>query len=206
MPEEFHQNERNVNEKFKFSDGGLKHPYIKTQDISQGSNQRTIENETVVFAVGDAGTTGVAALESSPIMDSTGALIGNKDSSSFSWISNAILTTEVAWNYEQTDIIQLAALNNGEFAIDYLTGKLRYKKATAGVTDVCDYSTRELSTEITTTLSGLGDTVMEGNFSTQGVGDSISHGLLGQILKQLKKMNTHLEVLSDMQIKDADIE
>lgn len=143
MTVDFHQNERNVNEKFKFSDGGLRHPYVKTKDIGQASTKSDIKGEPISFSAGAAGTTGTVALNQAPITDSTKAVIGDSTSSSFSWATGSILTTEVAWDYELNDTDQLADLSNGEFALDYLTGKIRYSKATTGTTDTCNYSVRE---------------------------------------------------------------
>jgi len=59
------------------------------------------------------------------------------------------LTTEVAYKSAQFDVDQLAALSNGEFAIDYDTGRIRYCKATTGTSDTCNYTSRQMNIEIT---------------------------------------------------------
>jgi len=140
-------------DKKRTADMGDEHPVLKVNDMSQASNQLSITSEAVTFSAGVAGTTGVVALDSAPLMDSTGALIGSVSSSSFTWTTGTVLTTEVDWNYDASDATQLADLANGEFAIDYNTGKIRYAKATAGVSDNANYTTRQTNIQVTTTGS-----------------------------------------------------
>jgi len=147
---EFNQNKRNVNEKFKFSDMGLGHPIVKTNDMSQASNKLSVSAEAASFTAGAAGTTGIIGLDKAPIFDSTGSVVGDLNDTSFAWVTGTVLTTEVAWDYEVTDTVQLAALANGEFALDYVTGKIRYSKATTGTSDTSGYTTRQTNSEITT--------------------------------------------------------
>lgn len=153
MARNFQKFAREKNERFKFSDMGQDHPIIKVNDMSQASNKLTISTESVSFSAGAAGTTGVVGLDKAPVMDGTGALVGNKDDTSFSWTTGTVLTTEVEWDYEVSDTTQLAALSNGEFALDYVSGKIRYCKATTGTSDTANYDTRQTNIEITGSTS-----------------------------------------------------
>lgn len=65
--------------------------------------------------------------------------------SSLVWTTGAILTREVPWesvtDEQQTVADLLATMANGDFAINYDTGAIAYKKATAGTTDTATYNT-----------------------------------------------------------------
>jgi len=135
------------------ADMGDDHPVLKVNDMSTASNQLAISAESVSFSAGAAGTTGVVALDKAPVMDATGALVGSSADTSLAWVTGTILTTEVAYLKQTSDTVQLAALSNGEYAIDYPTGKIRYCKATAGTTDTTNYTTRQTNIEVTATGS-----------------------------------------------------
>lgn len=132
---------------------GLNHPVLKVNDMSQASNKLSVSAESVSVTAGAQGVTGIVSLDKAPVMDSTGALVGDSTDTSFAWITGTVLTTEVIYNHEQTDTVQLAALANGEFALDYATGKIRYKKDTAAVSDTCNYTSRQTNIEITGSTS-----------------------------------------------------
>lgn len=106
------------------------------------SMQKAIAAEVVNFAAGAAGTTGVVTIKYCPVFDATGAFIGSLGDSSFVWITGTILTTEVAYNTNLTDVQQLALLAQGQWALDYNIGRIRYCKKTAGVADTCNYTIR----------------------------------------------------------------
>ena len=121
-----------------------------TTNVDSSSLKKDITGEKVTFAAGVAGTTGVVALRSAPIYNDEGALVGTSSDTSFAWITGTILTTEVEYRADWSDATQFAAMSNGEYAIDYTTGRIRYKKATASVTDTCSYITRDrIPTEYT---------------------------------------------------------
>lgn len=115
------------------------------RDFSSGSNIVQVTSEPISFSAGAAGTTGTAAFDSSPIFDSNGVYIGNKDDTSFSWDTGTVLTLEVGYGYGLTDAEFLATLELGQFAIDYINGQLFYNKATTGTSDAATYKTRAIS-------------------------------------------------------------
>lgn len=115
---------------------------------TSGSRSFQVPTETVTFATGAAGTSGVVTLICCPVTNASHAVIGNLSDTSFAWVTGTILTTQVAWRIDQTQAVQLAALANGEYAINYDTGEIRYKKATAGTSDTCNYWTRRQNVEI----------------------------------------------------------
>jgi hypothetical protein len=75
-------------------------------------------------------------------MNSTGAILGGVGDTSFAWVTGTILTTEVAYRYDVSDSVQLAQLVQGEYAVNYDTGEIRYCKKTTGTSDTVNYSTR----------------------------------------------------------------
>jgi hypothetical protein len=129
---------------------------VMTNDVSMASNKLAISAESVSFSAGAAGTTGVVTLDKAPVYDNSGARVGSFGDTSFSWVTGTILTTEVRLNLVeyQTDTEFLATLSNGQFAIDYVLGKIYYCKATNGTSDTCNYTTRQLNVEVT--AAGVG--------------------------------------------------
>lgn len=124
------------------------------------SSINTVSSETVSFAAGAAGTTGVTNVVCSPVMNSLGTRMGHYNGSadydtSLSWGTGTCLTTEVLWRRDQTDAVQLAALSNGEYAINYFTGDIRYKKATTATSDTASYKIRWQKTDTELTLTGV---------------------------------------------------
>ena len=148
-------------------DMGAEHPVVKVNDMSQASNQLSVSGESITFSAGAAGTTGVVALDKAPVMDSSGAILGSSSDTSFAWVTGTILTTEVAWNYDVADSTQLATLSNGEYAVDYATGKIRYAKATTGTTDTCNYTTRQTNIQVTTAAAAASS--LEGDVAHDAV-------------------------------------
>jgi hypothetical protein len=117
-----------------------------TQDIGKTSKVASI-SQTVNFSAGAAGTTGVVGLEYNNIRNSAGGNIGSyitatDNDSSFSWTTGTVLTTETEWDISKTDTEQLALMSNGDYAVNYLTGEIRYKKATTGTSDTASYKVR----------------------------------------------------------------
>jgi len=137
-------------EKYKFC-GNRTRSVLMTNDVYKASSIESISAETVTLSAGAAGTTGTVMLGFAPVMDSNGANLGSEDNTSFAFVTGTVLTTEVAYNNETTDAVQLTAMSNGDYAIDYVTGKLLYKKATTGTSDTADYKIRRLKvdTELT---------------------------------------------------------
>ena len=132
-----------------FIDVGDTKTAVRVNDATIATNKLSISAESVTLAAGAAGTTGLVTLDKAPIYNVDGGKIGQLSSTSFAWVTGTILTTEVAYDSYKTDTAQLAALSNGEFAIDYDLGRIRYKKATAGTSDTCNYTTRQLNVELT---------------------------------------------------------
>jgi hypothetical protein len=106
------------------------------------SIKHAVAAEAVSFAAGAAGTTGSVSIVYSPVCNATGALLGQFGDTSFAWVTGTVLTTEVAFNTTLTDAQQYALMTNGQWAMNYSTGQIRYKKATAGVGDTCNYTIR----------------------------------------------------------------
>jgi hypothetical protein len=140
---------RSDREYTKFIDIGAKKTAVLVNDMTVASNKLAISAESVSFSAGAAGTTGTVGLDKAPIYNASGANLGDSSDTSFSWVTGTILTTEVAFNEAQSDTVQLDAMSNGQFAIHYPTGKIRYKKATTGTSDTCNYSTRQMNVEVT---------------------------------------------------------
>ena len=104
--------------------------------------QKAVTAESVAFAAGAAGTTGTVAVVYSPICNATKALVGQLGDTSFAWVTGTVLTTEIAFNNSLTNAEQYALMTNGQWAINYSTGQIRYKKATSGTSDTCNYTVR----------------------------------------------------------------
>lgn len=100
----------------------------------------SITAEAISFSAGAAGTTGIVTLANTAVYDSTAGKLGSVGDTSFAWVTGTVLTTEVAYDQYLTDTAQLAAMANGEYAIDYDTGIIRYCKATTGTSDTCNYT------------------------------------------------------------------
>jgi len=66
--------------------------------------------------------------------------------SSFAWITGTILTEEKGYNNQIEDIDTLKNLSNGQYAIDYGNSRILYKRASAGASDTCNYTTGAAST------------------------------------------------------------
>jgi sporulation protein YlmC with PRC-barrel domain len=122
---------------------------VRVADATVSTNQLAITGESVSFSAGAAGTTGVVALDKAAIYDSTGSRLGKVGDTSFAWVTGTVLTTEVVYRRDLTDSAQFALMSNGQYAVDYDIGRIRYKKATVGVSDTCNYTTRQINIEIT---------------------------------------------------------
>jgi sporulation protein YlmC with PRC-barrel domain len=138
----FDQYDRSKNEILKFQQVGSNLTAIRVNDSTVSTNKLAITAESVSFSAGAAGTTGVVTLDKAPIYNVDGGLLGSLGDTSFAWVTGTVLTTEVAYTYTSTDAVQLAAMSNGEFAIDYDMGRIRYKKATTGTSDTANYTSR----------------------------------------------------------------
>lgn len=63
--------------------------------------------------------------------------------SSLAWVTGTILLKEVLFNPSKSDYENLLALTtNGDFSVDYLGGRVFYRKATTGTSDTVNYSYR----------------------------------------------------------------
>jgi len=137
-----------------FSSGDREHkkfvdehqPSVRVK-LTAATVKKTITGESATFAAGAAGTTGVISLAYAPIFGASGGIMGSLGDTSFAWVTGTVLTTEVIWRDDMTQAAQLTALTNGQFAINYDTGEIRYKKATSGTSDTCNYTTRVLAKE-----------------------------------------------------------
>jgi hypothetical protein len=55
-------------------------------------------------------------------------------------------------------------------------------------------------------LRADGDISTEGNIQKMNVIDETQNGLLKDILKELKKMNIHMQIITDNEIKNMEVE
>lgn len=137
------------NEVAKFIGAGIGRTAVLVNDITNATNILSISAEALAFTAGAAGTTGTVALDNAPIFDSLGTEIGHVDDTSFAFVTGTVLTTEVKYDQTLGDTAFLATLNQGEYAIDYPSGKLFYCKATTGTADTANYTTRQANVEVT---------------------------------------------------------
>ena len=90
-----------------------------------------ISSETVVIPAGDAGAVVEFFINKKPIADLNGCFVGGYGDSSVA-ITSTAFDTEVK---EKVD----SSLNNGEFWVDYITGKCRGKKADESISAIINY-------------------------------------------------------------------
>jgi len=125
-----------------------------------------------------AGVAVKAKLTQGGVLDDIGSRIGSSNSSSFSFVTGTILTTEVALPWEvleaaddATGTGQLAAIvanfTNGQYAIDYRTGTVYGKKATTGVSDTAGYKVSMTTSGGSSTLPSDVDIVKIGGNATE---------------------------------------
>ncbi len=166
----------------------VSHQHPMPVDVADESSRVTdVAGETVQFVVAAtnvndagsaAGTVVYGRLANTGILDSAKIAVGNKNDTSFSWVTGTVLTTQVEfpfgmWEDNQFDtrINKMAAvgslLANGEYVIDYRDGLVIGKKATAGTSDTTNYSYRSASANIVGTV-----TVSGGAGGTSAVDDS----------------------------------
>ena len=101
-----------------------------------------VTNEAVVIPAGNAGDVVEAQLAERPILDSDGTPYASQADTSLSLTSTAF-TTEVKYGVIDTD------LTNGDYWVDYATGKIRGKKADNSVAMTATYKVPRLNTNET---------------------------------------------------------
>ena len=132
-----------------FINVGTRKTAVRVNDATVATNVLAVTGETITVAAGAQGTTGVTKTDKAPIYNATGTHIGEVGDTGFAFVTGTVLTTEVKYRFDQTDTVQLAALGNGEYAIDYDTGRIRYCKDTAATSDTANYGSRMLNVDIT---------------------------------------------------------
>ena len=115
---------------------------LMTNDVTQATKVISISGEAISFSAGAIGLTGTVVVTYAPIHSLNGAILGTHNDTSFAFVTGTVLTTEIEFNPLRSDTVQLAALSNGEYAVDYASGKILYKKATTGTSDTCNYKYR----------------------------------------------------------------
>jgi len=125
------------------------------------TNLLQISAETVTLSAGAQGTTGTVCLDKAPVFNEVGSQIGELSDTSFAFVTGTVLTTEEEWDYTKLDAAQIALLDNGDFRIDYRTGKMLYCKDTAATTDTCNYKSRQTNIEITASTISIGSVTIE---------------------------------------------
>lgn len=78
-----------------------------------------------------------------------------KNTSSIVWTTGTVLTQEVSYDSSVNDVVQLSEFSNGDYAVDYASGRILYKKKTTGTSDSITYGVRADSVVVSTT-SGAG--------------------------------------------------
>ena len=102
-------------------------------NISLGATfPQTISSETVAIPAGAAGVVVDFYISKRPILDSKNSYVGGKGDTSLALTSTAF-TSEVSSNKEDSE------LANGDFWIDYVTGRGRGKKADSSTTMTATY-------------------------------------------------------------------
>ena len=76
------------------------------------------------------------------------------------WTTGTVLTNEVPWNFvasEEKNVMDLfASMSKGDYAVDYTNGKIYYKKATTGTSDIASYNINaEQDTEVLAELTNI---------------------------------------------------
>lgn len=151
----------------KFQKAGDREVAVMTNDVTNATNILDVAAETITLAAGAQGTTGTTATDKAPIYNAVGVQIGSLADTSFAFVTGTVLTTEIVFDYKLSDAEQLAAMANGDFAIDYRVGKILYKKDTAGVSDTADYKSRQTNIEVTGPSSvSLGSVKIENGANT----------------------------------------
>lgn len=134
---------------------------VLVNDATNATNVLAITAESVAIAAGAAGTTGTTAFDKAPIYNVVGTHLGCLTDTSVA-VTSTDLTTEEAWDYTKTDAEQIALLDNGDYRIDYRTGKVIYKKASTGTSFTANYKTRQTNIEVTApAVAGLGSVKLE---------------------------------------------
>lgn len=136
-------------------EGRIKHSFIKNdnyedmadfgknaqlvKDVNTSFEVKSISAESVSISAGAAGTTGVCAPKyRGIILNANGIFAGKVDDTSVV-ITSTALTREVAYNDSITTTAMFDSMSNGDFAINYYTGEIYYKKEDASVSFTMDY-------------------------------------------------------------------
>jgi len=141
-------------EKYKFC-GNRRQSAVMTNDVTQATAIKTVTGETTTIGAGAAGTTGTLMLDYAPVSDANGENVGSVDSTSFAFVTGTILDNEVEYDYETTDAVQLTAMSNGDYAINYVTGKILYKKKTADTAETANYKYRTQEVNVSGGAGGV---------------------------------------------------
>jgi len=97
----------------------------------QGITAYSISSEAVTIPAGAAGTVVNFYINKKPIADSNGCYLGGDGDTSLTLTSTAF-TNEISKKED-------AEMANGDYWVDYLTGKCRGKKATTDTTGTATY-------------------------------------------------------------------
>ena len=98
-----------------------------------------VSGQALTIPAGAAGTIVEFQIQAWPILSSDGGLAGGKGDTSLSFGTGTCFTTEVAPNTADS------ALTNGQYYINYATGRGRGKKATTATSDTVSYKMLGLS-------------------------------------------------------------
>lgn len=158
-----------------FTDIGESETAARVLNSTLSSNQLSV-TQNVTFTVGTTSVTGVIGLDKAPIFDANGTHLASINSTSFLWTTGTTCGTLVAFKKDLSDTEQLALLNIGEYAIDYDTGKIRYRKGNAATTGACSYTTRQLNVELTAGTS----TVTIGQVEIKDAGSGVVMDVITQ--------------------------
>jgi len=120
--------------------GSKDHAIINVNDVTQSTKVESVSGEAITLAAGAAGTTGKFRVGLAPIMDSVGGVLGSKADTSVSVSGGTTLPgNEIYFNNYTNSTDIYATLDNGDYAVDYPSGTVYYKKADAGTAITISY-------------------------------------------------------------------
>jgi hypothetical protein len=120
--------------------GSKDHAIINVNDVTQSTKVESVSGEAITLAAGAAGTTGKFRVGLAPIMDSVGGVLGSKADTSVSVSGGTTLPgNEIYFNNYTNSTDIYATLANGDYAIDYPSGTVYYKKADSGTAITISY-------------------------------------------------------------------
>lgn len=143
-----------------FFDAGDSKTAMRVNDVTVSTNILSVSGEKLTFSAGTGLISGVFAIDKAPIYDAYGTQLGSINSTSLSFSGTGVLDTEVRFRTDLEDAQQTALLTAGQYAVNYDTGRVRYRKNKhGGTTETISYISRQINVELTSgsTAITIGD-------------------------------------------------